>query len=148
MTEFADSIDIAAPPETVFDYLVTVEGMTAWMGDWARLDPVAGGAFAVDIAGSPIRGAYLEVDRPRSVVVSWGLAGSDELPPGSTRVSFTLTPIEGGTRVDLHHAGLPDPFLAGHTDGWAHFLPRLEVAATTGEPVPADGWLPLARRAS
>ena len=32
MAEFRDFIDIATPPETVFDYLTTNEGMTAWMG--------------------------------------------------------------------------------------------------------------------
>ncbi len=38
MAEFTDSIDIAAPPEAVFAYLTTNEGMTAWMGDSARSD--------------------------------------------------------------------------------------------------------------
>jgi uncharacterized protein YndB with AHSA1/START domain len=146
MSTFTDSIEIAAAPDAVFDYLVTAEGVTAWMGEWARLEPVAGGVFAVDIAGSPIRGTYLEVDRPRRVVVSWGLAGSAELPAGSTRVSFTLTEIDGGTRVDLRHEDLPDAFTEGHSDGWAHFLPRLDQAVVSGEAVPADGWMPLARK--
>ena len=35
MAEFRDSIDIAAPPETVFEYLTTDSGMTAWMGQYA-----------------------------------------------------------------------------------------------------------------
>ena len=39
MAEFRDSIDIAAAPETVFEYLTTNAGMTAWMGQYADLDP-------------------------------------------------------------------------------------------------------------
>ncbi|MFP3787315.1 SRPBCC family protein, partial [Burkholderia sp. SIMBA_024] len=76
----------------VFEYLVTAEGMTAWMGQYAELDPTPGGRFAVDIAGHAIRGEYLHVEHPRRVVVSWGVAGSETLPAGSSRVEFTLTP--------------------------------------------------------
>ena len=68
MAEFRDFIDIAAPPETVFDYLTTNEGMTAWMGQYADLNPTPGGQFAVDIAGHPVRGEYLVVEPYRRVV--------------------------------------------------------------------------------
>lgn len=142
MAEFRDSIDIAASPETVFDYLVTAEGMTAWMGQYAELDPTPGGRFAVDIAGHAIRGEYLHVEHPRRVVVSWGVAGSETLPAGSSRVEFTLTPTGTGTRVDLTHSDLPDTEVRGHAYGWAHFLPRL-AAAGADDDLGADDWRPL-----
>jgi uncharacterized protein YndB with AHSA1/START domain len=143
VAEFRDSIDIAASPETVFEYLTTNSGMTAWMGQYADLDPTPGGRFAVDIAGYPVRGKYLHVERPNRVVVSWGFAGSDELPAGASTVEFRLTPIGNGTRVDLRHADLPDTEVRGHADGWAHFLPRLAAAGAGGDAGP-DGWRPLA----
>jgi uncharacterized protein YndB with AHSA1/START domain len=139
MTDFSTSIDIAAAPEVVFEYLVTNDGMTAWMGQHAALDPRPGGRFEVDVAGYPVRGRYLEVDPPRRVVVSWGFAGSDDLPPGASRVTFELTPTVDGTRVDLTHSGLPDPRLPGHRSGWAHFLPRLAHAGS-GHPDGPDDW--------
>lgn len=145
MPEYATSIDIDAAPAEVFDYLVTEAGMTAWMGQHATLDPHAGGGFAVDIAGHPIRGRYLEVERPHRVVVSWGVAGSPDLPPGASTVTFTLTPTARGTRVDLLHAGLPDPYVDGHADGWTHFLARLRVVASGGD-AGHDDWVPLAAR--
>ena len=145
MAEYATSIEIDAAPGAVFDFLVTESGMTAWMGRWATLDPRPGGEFGVDIAGYAIRGRYLEVERPRRVVVSWGVAGSADLPPGTSTVEFVLTPAGRGTRVDLVHTGLPDPELAGHADGWTHFLARLRVAAH-GDPG-ADHWTPLGTRA-
>ena len=129
----------------VFEFLTTEEGMTAWMGQHARLDPRPGGCFAVGIAGHAVRGEYVLVEPPRRVVVSWGMAGSVELPPGASTVEFTLTPVAGGTRVDLRHSDLPDPALAGHADGWSHFLPRLAVAAT-GADAGADLWRPLGDR--
>lgn len=146
VAEYRTSIEIAAAPETVFDFLVTVKGMTAWMGQHADLDPQTGGLFAVDIAGYAIRGRYLVVERPTRVLVSWGAAGSEDLPPGTSSADFRLTAVEGGTRVDLTHSGLPDTELAGHADGWEHFMPRLAVASTCGD-AGADDWRPLGDRA-
>lgn len=142
MAEFQDSIEIEAPPQAVFEYLTTNEGMTAWMGQYADLDPTPGGRFAVDIAGYPVRGEYLVVEPFQRVVVSWGFAGSDELPAGTSRVEFLLTPITGGTRVDLRHLDLPESEVRGHAHGWAHFMPRLKVAGAGGDAGP-DNWQPL-----
>lgn len=142
MAEFRTSIEITASPDAVLEYLITADGMTAWMGAHATLDPRPGGIFQVDIAGSPIRGHYLEVVRPTRVVVSWGVAGSAELPVGSSRVAFSLVATAVGTRVEVTHSKLPEPLVAGHEDGWTHFLPRLRAAAT-GEPLGQDPWIPL-----
>lgn len=145
MAEHATSVEIDAAPGEVFDYLVTEAGMTAWMGQHAALEPRPGGGFAVDIAGYAVRGRYLEVERPRRVVVSWGVAGSLDLPPGASTVTFTLTPTAQGTRVDLVHSGLPNAELDGHADGWAHFLPRLRIAASGGD-AGHDDWVPIEAR--
>ncbi|KAA0019493.1 SRPBCC family protein [Antrihabitans cavernicola] len=145
MAEYTASVEIEAHPDVVFDYLVTEAGMNAWMGQTATLDPRAGGEFAVGIAGAAVRGRYLEVERPHRVVVSWGMAGSTDLPPGASTVAFTLTPIAIGTRVDLLHSNLPDAQLDGHNDGWTHFLARLRVAAAGGE-AEEDNWMPIEHR--
>jgi len=129
MPDVTATVDIEAPPEIVFDHLVTPKGMLAWMGDHAELDARPGGQFAVNIEGTPVRGEYLEVDPPRLVVVSWGVLGNELLPAGSSRVEFRLTPIAIGTRVDLTHIGLPDVEQPKHAAGWAHFLPQLARAA-------------------
>lgn len=145
MADFATSIDIEAEPAVVFDYLVTDAGMTAWMGQHAELDARPGGGFAVDIAGHAIRGTYVEVDRPHRVVVTWGMAGGPDLPPGTSTVEFTLRPTGRGTRVDLVHSGLPDDGLESHADGWTHFLPRLRTASTGSDAGP-DDWVPIPDR--
>jgi len=53
MAEHATSIEINAKPAVVFEYLVTPQAMTAWMGQHAVLEPQPGGVFEVDIAGRP-----------------------------------------------------------------------------------------------
>lgn len=142
VAEFRDSVDIDASPETVFAYLTTNAGMVAWMGERADLDPTPGGRFAVDIAGYPVRGEYLHVERPSRVVVSWGFAGSDDLPAGASTVEFRLTATSTGTRLDLCHSDLPAAEVRGHADGWANFLPRIAIAGSGGNAGP-DSWRPL-----
>ena len=139
MADYTTSIHIDAPPELVFSHLVVAERMVTWRGHRASLDPVVGGEFAVDIGGSLVRGEYVEVEPPRRVVVSWGMADSADLPPSASRVEFVLTAVDGGTRVDLFHTGLPTSRTTGHADGWAHFLPRLATSAAGDDPGP-DTW--------
>jgi uncharacterized protein YndB with AHSA1/START domain len=137
---FETSIDLRASMAEVFRHLTDPAAMVRWMGQHATLRPVAGGAFEIDIKGVPVRGHYLEIDPPRRVVVSWGVAGNTEMPPDHTRVEFTLTAIPTGTRLHLVHSGLPDTQAGMHAAGWAHFLGRLAVAATGADPGP-DPWL-------
>jgi uncharacterized protein YndB with AHSA1/START domain len=128
------SVHIEAQPERVFAYFTEPEAIVRWMGDCARLDPIAGGEFTLDIRGVPARGRYLELEPPRRLVISWGYAGSDRLPPCASTVEVRLSPERGGTRVDLEHRDLPADEIPGHASGWTHYLARLSVAAAGGNP--------------
>jgi uncharacterized protein YndB with AHSA1/START domain len=141
MAEHRSAIEISASPERVFEYLVTAKGITAWMGDWAHVEPTPGGEFSVNIAGYGARGSFLEVDPPRRVTVSWGFEGSETLPPGTSTVSFELSATAAGTRLEVVHTDLPEDEVPGHVDGWEHFIPRLALAAT-GHSVLPDTWSP------
>jgi len=139
--DFFTSIDIEAPPEVVFAHLVDSERMLRWMGERADLDPVPGGRFAVDINGAPFRGEYVEIDPPRRVVISWGIEGSLDLPPGASRVELTLTPTQRGTTLNLVHCGLPETRSRRHAAGWRNYLGRFQVVAAGGDPGP-NTWAP------
>jgi uncharacterized protein YndB with AHSA1/START domain len=137
---FSTEVDLPAPPEEVFRHLTDPAAMIRWMGQHATLEPVPGGAFNVDINGVPVRGRYLEVDPPRRILVSWGVAGNGDMPPGATEVEFTLTSIPAGTRLRLVHRGLAEDQRELHATGWQHFLARLTRAAAGSDPGP-DPWL-------
>jgi uncharacterized protein YndB with AHSA1/START domain len=94
---YTTSVHVEADPERVFDYFAKPEAILRWMGDYAVLDPVPGGQFTLDINGVPVRGRYLEVDRPHRLLISWGHAGSDRLPPGASTLEVTLTPATAAT---------------------------------------------------
>ncbi len=133
MAEYATFVEIDAPPEVVYSHLVSAQGWTAWMGQFAELEAVPGGKFSVDVDGAAVRGTYLEVEPPHRVVVSWGIAGSADLPPASSRVEFILTPVGAGTRLDLRHTDLPPTREAEHARGWTRFLDRLRTAIASND---------------
>ena len=85
---YSTSVFVDAAPDEVFDCVVLPEMMVQWMGDRALLHAVAGGRFEVDINGMLFRGEFIEVERPRRLVVSWGQLGNAMLPPGASRVTF------------------------------------------------------------
>ena len=145
MPDFSSSVYIEAPPDVVFAHLVKAERMVLWMGQSAELHPTPGGRFAVDVNGFLFRGEYLEVEPPDRVVVSWGLAGSEDFPPGSSRVEFTLTRASTGTNLKLTHSGLPDTRASTHGAGWGNYLARLQAVACGIDPGP-DSWMPAANR--
>jgi uncharacterized protein YndB with AHSA1/START domain len=139
-------IEIAAPPETVWSYLVDPEKITRWWGSDAVLEPRSGGAWRVEISGRNIaRGEVLEIDPPRRLVYSfgWEVGGNglpELLPPGSSVVEIALIPTASGTTVRLVHRDVPagEPADA-HGAGWQHYLGRLATAAGGGDPGP-DPW--------
>lgn len=135
-------VKIAASPERVFEYFTDPEKLMSWLGTEATLDPRPGGTFRVIIAGHPGSGEYVEIDRPRRVVFTWGWeeAGNPITPGSSTveiQVSETgLDELNKGTLVRLTHRGLPDDAVGDHGQGWNHYLQRLTMAGAGNDPGP------------
>lgn len=118
---------IAASPETVFHYLTDPTVYVEWMGQRADLDPQPGGVYRVIFPeGMVAVGEYVTVHPHQRVMWTWGWEGHDGIPPGSTEVDVTLTPLVGGTLLTLVHRDLPTTAAQGeHTDGWTRYLDRL-----------------------
>lgn len=133
------SVHIDAPPERVYEYFTRSDAIVSWMGERAVLEGEPGGQFTLDIKGAPVRGRFLELDPPRRLLISWGYAGSDHLPPGASTVEVRFTADRGGTLVELEHRDLPPGQRRGHVAGWAHYLARLEIAGAGGDAGPDPG---------
>ena len=128
---------IAAAPAAVFRYLTESHLWARWQGESADLEPTPGGRFRVRMAeGQVVEGEFVAVEADRRVVVAWGWQEHPRMPPGRTTVEFVLTPDGDGTLVRLTHRGLPPEDVPIHRAGWDVFVPRLELAATGGDPGP------------
>jgi uncharacterized protein YndB with AHSA1/START domain len=135
-------IRIAASPETVFDFFTDPDKMIQWMGRSAELDPRPGGVLHCDINGRSVAsGEYVEVERPRRAVFTWGWEGEDSVTePGSTTVEVVLAPDGDGTHLRLIHRDLPTAESAErHGHGWRHYTERLATVAAGGD-AGADPW--------
>jgi uncharacterized protein YndB with AHSA1/START domain len=133
---------IRAPADHVFDHLVDPELFGQWMAKGATLDAVPGGAVSwTHPNGDTVSGRFVEIDRPRRLVFTYGWERADvEIPPGSTTVEIDLeTQDDGATLVTLVHRGLEDLAADAHTGGWAHYLDRLRRTAEGAPPGP-DPW--------
>jgi uncharacterized protein YndB with AHSA1/START domain len=123
-------IRVRARPETVFSFWTDPSKVARWMGREVRLDPRPGGELRIDYNGSDIaRGAFVEIDPPRRIVLTWGWeAPGDPTPPGASTVDVEFVPDGDGTIVRLRHSGLATEAIDGHAEGWDHFLERLAEA--------------------
>ncbi len=153
MTRIAPGVDvadrlIAAPVDAVYRALTDGAALAAWLppegmtGAVAEFDPQPGGAFDITLhydeagpgktdAGSDhVRGRFVEL-RPCSRVVQTAEFESDDPAfAGVMRLTWTLTPELGGTRVDVRTEGVPvgitgedhDAGLRASLDNLAAFL--------------------------
>ena len=135
-------IAIAASPETVWELLVDPIQAIRWMGQEATFDVRPGGEYRVAvIPGHTASGQFVEVDRPRRLVHTWGWEGESGVPPGSSTVEYELIPNGEGTLLRFTHRDLPNAEAAeSHGHGWDHYLERITIAAAGGDPG-TDPWI-------
>jgi uncharacterized protein YndB with AHSA1/START domain len=120
-----------APPERVFDAWLNPEMIGKWMfGPALRdeeivrlsLDARVGGSFSFVVRrqGEEIDhiGEYLEIDRPRRLVFTWGIRMETT---DSSRVTIDIAPLEKGCELTLVHELHPD---------WADYADRTEAGWT------------------
>jgi uncharacterized protein YndB with AHSA1/START domain len=129
------SFAFAASPERVFDAWLDPEMLGKWMfGPALRdeeilrlsVDAKQGGCFSFLVRrnGQEIDhiGEYIRIDRPRQLVFTWGIKGSD-----SSRVVIDIVPQGTGCELTLTHELHPDwADCASRTEaGWTKMLHAL-----------------------
>ena len=136
-------IEIAAPPDRVFQALTTADELKRWFRSpecppkfW-EMDPRLGGRYryatekgsiAVNgVSEFECHGEILEYDPPRVLAYTW-LANWHEDSARRTIVRWELTPTQTGTRVTVKHSGLSHEAVArkDYAGGWPGVLEMLK----------------------
>jgi uncharacterized protein YndB with AHSA1/START domain len=131
------------PLETIWKALTTAQLISRWLMPPTGFEATEGNAFTFQTnpAGAwdgTIHCRVLEVVPNRRLSYAW--KGGDERNTGygsalDTVVTWSLTPVEAGTRVRLVHSGFVTPkndtAYRNMSDGWAKVVRRLD--AITGE---------------
>jgi uncharacterized protein YndB with AHSA1/START domain len=133
---------INADVESVFQMFVDPAQFGLWMAEGATLDARPGGVVRwTHPNGDSVSGQFVELDRPRRIVFTYGWERSEvDIAPGSTTVEIDLVATEdGSTLLTLVHRGLEDRAADAHEGGWRHYLDRLRRTAE-GQDVGPDPW--------
>jgi uncharacterized protein YndB with AHSA1/START domain len=130
-------VEIAAPPQRVFQALVDPAQLQRWfhggedcpVKSW-EFDPRRGGKYRYETQPSSslvlngvnefkCHGEVLEYDPPRLLVYSW-IANWHADARRATTVRWELTPTATGTRIKVTHSGLADEKVAreDYSKGW------------------------------
>lgn len=129
-------------PETIWKALTSGELIARWMMAAEGFEAVVGNRFTYRTkpAGAwdgVIRCEVLEVLPNRRLVYSWKGGHETNVGYGSkleTVVSWTLAPVEGGTRVRVVHSGFELPrnetAYRNMSDGWRTVIRRLDATSS------------------
>lgn len=130
------------PPETIWKALTTGELIARWMMAAEGFEAVAGNRFTYRTkpAGAwdgLIRCEVLDVQPNQCLVYSWKGGHERNVGYGSkleTVVTWTLSHVEGGTRVRVVHSGFDLPrnetAYQNMSDGWKTVIRRLDATSS------------------
>ncbi|CAN5712617.1 SRPBCC domain-containing protein [soil metagenome] len=124
------------PPEKIWRALTSGPMMETWLMK-NDFQPVLGHRF--NFRATPMMGwngvtdcEVLAVEEPHRLVYSWNASGEQAEGGLKTVVSWTLTPVDGGTAVRMEQSGFRPEDEGGYRSmggGWPGILGRLEQAA-------------------
>jgi uncharacterized protein YndB with AHSA1/START domain len=113
------SVEIQAPRETVFRYFTDSERWAKWWGAGSTIEPHPGGKVFIRHPNAvEVVGEVLEIAAPDCIKFTWGNAGGQPIPPGSSRVTIWLEPEGDATRVHLLHEFADEPTRDEYVQGW------------------------------
>lgn len=127
--------DIAAAPETVWGALTRPEEISAWMSGsrvettWEVGSPITW-AGEYDGRAYEDKGEVLVVDEARVLSMTHysPLMGGDDAPENYHTLVYSLTPTEGGTRLELTQDGCDSDEQAGQfSQSWQGMLDGLRT---------------------
>ena len=130
MPQVVRSIEIQAPPSSVWRWLATEEALRRWLSPSLEIDLRVGGAYRLlgPDEKTWISGTVLELVPEGGLVLSWLEEGGDWVHPA--RLVITLAAAPAGTLVTLTHdgfAGIGKPGWPGTVQAYERGADRHKV---------------------
>ena len=120
--------ELPHPPEKIWRALTQPHLIEAWLMK-NNFAPTVGHSFRLDAEWGGVDCKVLELEPQRRLAYAWEAQGLQSI------VTWTLTPVDGGTRLRMVHNGFRLPLnevaLKGMTGGWTVILPRIGKLAAT-----------------
>ena len=130
MPQVVRSIEIQAPPSSVWRWLATEEALRRWLSPSIEIDLRVGGAYRMPGPDEStwISGTVLELVPEGGLVLSWLEEDGDWVHPA--RLVITLAATPAGTQVTLTHdgfAGIGKPGWPGTVQAYERGANRHQV---------------------
>ena len=103
---------IPAPPEEVYQALVTEATIQLWTGEPATMSEKPGSEFS--LWGDSITGINTRFEKGKKIVQEWDFGEMEE----PSVVTIILHPHKSGTSAELRHTNIPDEIFDNISDGW------------------------------
>jgi uncharacterized protein YndB with AHSA1/START domain len=110
---------LEADPERVWEALTDDDLLSDWFADRARIEPYEGGEVEFECEDGERRGTVRRVDEERELAFTWSRDGE-----GESLVTFTIEPVEYGTRLVVVERNLDAPVAMA---AWAPRLRSLKL---------------------
>ena len=111
-------VTFKASPHEVYEALMDSKKHAQFTGGKANISREVGGRFTAFDGYS--EGENLELVPDRKIVQTW--RGSDWPEGHYSKATFTLTKVEGGTRLTFTQTGVPEDQYEDVSQGWRDYL--------------------------
>jgi uncharacterized protein YndB with AHSA1/START domain len=139
---------VAAPPQRVFEAFIDQDALTAWLppsgmhGTFERYDPRPGGSYRMiltyaEASTAPgkatadsdiVEGRFIDIVPGVRVVQAVDFVSDDPAYAGTMTMTWEVTAVDAGTRVDIRADNVPDGISADdHAAGLTSSLAKLAV---------------------
>jgi activator of HSP90 ATPase len=108
------SVEFTVSPHEIYEALMDSKKHAEFTGSAAGISRKINGKYSA--YDGYITGRNLELIPDKKIVQEWHAV--DWEPGQTSQVTFELTPIPTGTRLDFTHTGLPEGTEAEFTQGW------------------------------
>ena len=111
------SVVFKASPHEVYEALMDPKKPARFSGEEAHISRKVGGKIRV--FGDYIEGIHLELIPDRKIVQSW--RGRDCEPGYFSTVTFPMSKVSGGTKLEIAQVGVPGQFSKHISQGWKDY---------------------------